>query len=650
MQGEIEQAAYAYAKAVDDDEKIVVGVNRFVDDESAADRGLPARPRAASGADRAARRRPGRARPGRRSTRRSADVAAAAAGHPEPSRARCAMALGSDGDARRGLRRAPRESSASTSPGLSPLAAGAEQPAPDRCRASRSPAKLRGRWPTSMAGPGHARCAPSSDAPRPPTASTHAAANSGWWLTAPPVSIPISGWIVGTASDTLAMSVESVGGGAPASSAAKRRPERLGVAPVGAERAPGPTPCASRPAPARSIVERGARRQRARLEAALDPRSQHARGRSRRARAHMNRPVGVAGMMLAASPPFGDDAVDLVARLQLLAQQPDRHLGDRERVRGVHALATARRRVRLAAGVADVEVVDGEAGGLEPVARARGGPSSPRGPRRRRPRSSIRILPPPPSSAGVPSTITVEPDLVGDRGECRAPAPTAAAAIMLCPQAWPTPGSASYSAQTTMRSGPCPARPTNAVGEVAVAGASTLEARRSSERRRPAPAAWCSSKQQLGVGVDVVAEIDQRVRLSATQLASARVLAARPRSEWPAHSITATTSPAPDRVAGCDPDLGDRAGLLGGDGVLHLHGLEDADGLADLDGVAHGDEHLHDRALHRHGDRARTRSPVTPRAPCGAGAAAPAGCRRRRRPPARAPTASPGSAGRRPRR
>ncbi|MHB8592924.1 MAG: acyl-CoA mutase large subunit family protein [Acidimicrobiales bacterium] len=29
MQGEIEQAAYAYAKAIDDDEKIVVGVNRF---------------------------------------------------------------------------------------------------------------------------------------------------------------------------------------------------------------------------------------------------------------------------------------------------------------------------------------------------------------------------------------------------------------------------------------------------------------------------------------------------------------------------------------------------------------------------------------------------------------------------------------------
>jgi methylmalonyl-CoA mutase N-terminal domain/subunit len=33
MQHEIEQAAYSYAKAVDDGEKIVVGVNKFVDEE-----------------------------------------------------------------------------------------------------------------------------------------------------------------------------------------------------------------------------------------------------------------------------------------------------------------------------------------------------------------------------------------------------------------------------------------------------------------------------------------------------------------------------------------------------------------------------------------------------------------------------------------
>ena len=59
---------------------------------------------------------------------------------------------------------------------------------------------------------------------------TQAAANSRWWLTAPFVSMPISGWIVGTASDTLAMSVENVGSGAPASSASKRRPRASALA------------------------------------------------------------------------------------------------------------------------------------------------------------------------------------------------------------------------------------------------------------------------------------------------------------------------------------------------------------------------------------------------------------------------------------
>ena len=43
MQQEIEQAAYAYAKAIDDGEKVVVGVNKFVDEHERADRGLPHR-------------------------------------------------------------------------------------------------------------------------------------------------------------------------------------------------------------------------------------------------------------------------------------------------------------------------------------------------------------------------------------------------------------------------------------------------------------------------------------------------------------------------------------------------------------------------------------------------------------------------------
>ena len=79
------------------------------------------------------------------------------------------------------------------------------------------------------------------------------------------------------------------------------------------------------------------------------------------------------------------------------------------------------------------------------------------------PRSSIRIFPPPPSSAGVPSTRTVRPRSSATAARAR-PAPTAVAAMMLCPQAWPTSGSASYSAQTATTSSPSPERDSSAVG------------------------------------------------------------------------------------------------------------------------------------------------------------------------------------------
>ena len=68
---------------------------------------------------------------------------------------------------------------------------------------------------------------------------------------------------------------------------------------------------------------------------------------------------------------------------------------------------------------------------------------------------------------------------------------------------------------------------------------------------------------------------------------------------------TTTTSPGADRVAGRDLDRLHDAGLLGVDGVLHLHRLEDDDGVAGLDRLADLDVHLDDRALHRHDDLAR---------------------------------------------
>ena len=78
------------------------------------------------------------------------------------------------------------------------------------------------------------------------------------------------------------------------------------------------------------------------------------------------------------------------------------------------------------------------------------------------PRSSIRILPPPPSSAGVPRTRTASPTSSATAESAR-PAPTAVAAMMLCPQAWPTSGNASYSAQTATTRSPPPDRASSAV-------------------------------------------------------------------------------------------------------------------------------------------------------------------------------------------
>ena len=69
------------------------------------------------------------------------------------------------------------------------------------------------------------------------------------------------------------------------------------------------------------------------------------------------------------------------------------------------------------------------------------------------PASSSSTLPPPDSSAGVPISTTVSPSSSATSASASA-VPTAEAAMMLCPQACPIPGSASYSAQIPITSGP----------------------------------------------------------------------------------------------------------------------------------------------------------------------------------------------------
>src|SRR5436305_13119245 len=57
-----------------------------------------------------------------------------------------------------------------------------------------------------------------------------------------------------------------------------------------------------------------------------------------------------------------------------------------------------------------------------------------------------------------------------------------------------------------------------------------------------------------------------------------------------------------DRLALLDGELGDRARLVGGDLVLHLHRLDDADELGLLDGLSLLAEHLPHVALLRRGE------------------------------------------------
>ena len=214
MQQEIEQAAYAFAKAVDADEKIVVGVNKFVDDELEPTEVFPID--AELQRSQVARVKRVRAERDQAAVDAAlADVEAAARGTQNllvPMK----VALCPDGHPRRGVRRAP----------------GRVRGVPPE-RLSRPAA-----WQPSVpsAGPGWAASMTVQAMDRAPSRTAasadgvmQAAANSGWWLTEPAASMPTSGWMVGTASDTLAMSVENVGRGASCVVEGERAAQRLGV-------------------------------------------------------------------------------------------------------------------------------------------------------------------------------------------------------------------------------------------------------------------------------------------------------------------------------------------------------------------------------------------------------------------------------------
>ena len=79
------------------------------------------------------------------------------------------------------------------------------------------------------------------------------------------------------------------------------------------------------------------------------------------------------------------------------------------------------------------------------------------------PASSSETLPPPCSSAGVPSSFTRSPASPATEASASA-APTPEDAMTLCPHACPMPGSASYSAHTVTVRSPSPYTASTAVG------------------------------------------------------------------------------------------------------------------------------------------------------------------------------------------
>src|SRR4029453_2703126 len=152
------------------------------------------------------------------------------------------------------------------------------------------------------------------------------------------------------------------------------------------------------------------------------------------------------------------------------------------------------------------------------------------------PRLSSRILPPPPSSAGVPSTVTRSPASSATLARAM-PAPAAMAAITLCPQAWPTAGRASYSAHTTTCRGPDPARAANAVG-------SSPTPRSPSS---PAPSSSSHSQAQACSSSNPSSGLAWMRWLSATSSSLAWVTRSR------AASLASATSASPVLDQGLDP-------------------------------------------------------------------------------------------------
>ena len=181
-----------------------------------------------------------------------------------------------------------------------------------------------------------------------------AAAKPGWCTDAPPASMPTTGWMPGITCVTLPMSVLPSGTAASISSADRgpAQPNHLGAEDVG------------QPLVRRQFVIRrlglldlvvAARRDRTGQEAVAHPVLEVTQ-RCRVGGAHRVPQHGARGDHVGGLTAVGDDAVRHLARHELLAQQPDRHLRHGDRVGGVDAQIRRDGGVRLPAEVGDLDL------------------------------------------------------------------------------------------------------------------------------------------------------------------------------------------------------------------------------------------------------------------------------------------------------
>ena len=338
MQDEIEQAAYEYAKAVESGDEVVVGVNRFAEEDAGEPEVFPIRPALADATRCAAAGAQGVAGPRRRRTPRIDDVRAAARGTQnllDPH----ARGVAAPRDARRGVRCAPRGLR-----GVPPEPV--TRPEHLEPGGLRSAAFKRAGRPLRRGGRARPRRSQgrSSSTPWRSAPSSTARSAAGLAAAAGELGLVIDRWQRVDRQQRMdrrdrERHVAHVGRGpsvspfCPGREDAAEWPRRWrGRAPPSPRRCRnseyrGPWGTISREAPVASAPASKHRH---------DSRLPGLQG-CERLGAHIELRHGQRGHDVRGGAPVGDDAVHLIVAGRVLAEEPDRDLGDGDRVGGIDA-------------------------------------------------------------------------------------------------------------------------------------------------------------------------------------------------------------------------------------------------------------------------------------------------------------------------